>query len=103
MGKKKKRSEEIASTIHAFSYEAFDIAKSFVAGSDPQPLKQRAGDLKARLPEFAALIPEAKEAYRADLNRVLSETRLDLEYVLAGGGRPSSIRLAHVIREQTAG
>ncbi len=46
---------------------------------------------------------DADEAYRADLNNVLSEAHLDLEYVLGGGGRPSSLRLAHVIREQTPG
>lgn len=100
MAKKKKRNKEIVSSIHVFSNEAFDVAKSFVAGSDPEPLKEKAADLKAKLPEFAALIPEAKEAYRADLNRSLSEARLDLDYVMAGGGRPSSMRLAHVIREQ---
>ncbi len=98
----KDNNEEIVSSIHAFSYEAFDLAKAFVAGSEPEPLKQKASDLKTRVPKFAAKMREAEEAYRPDLNRVLSEARLDLDYVLGGGGRPSSIRLGHVMREQAA-
>lgn len=95
--------EEIVKSIHLFSNEAFTVAKSFVAGGDAEPLKQKASDLKIQLPKFAARMQEADQAYRADLNRVLSEARLDLEYVLAGGGRPSSIRLSYVIRDQGAG
>ncbi len=101
--KKKNHNEEIVKSIHAFSNEAFAVAKSFVAGDDVEPLKKKASDLKIDLPKFAARMQEADQAYRADLNRVLSEARLDLEYVLAGGGRPSSIRLSYVIREQSAG
>jgi hypothetical protein len=101
--KKTNHNEEIVAAVHTFSNEAFTVAKSFVAGSDAGPLKQKAGDLKTQLPKFAARMQEADQAYRADLNRVLSEAHLDLEYVLAGGGRPSSIRLSHVICEQSAG
>jgi len=103
LAKKKNHNEEIVKSIHMFSNEAFTVAKSFVAGNAPEPLKQKASDLKAQLPQFAARMQEAEPAYRADLNRVLSEARLDLEYVLAGGRRPSSIRLSHVIREQGSG
>ena len=95
--------EAIVSSIHAFSLEAFNLAKLVVSGADTESLKQQARDLKERLPEIAAQMRDADEEYRADLNSVLSEARLDLEYVLAGGGRPSSMRLAHVIREQTTG
>lgn len=96
------RSEQIASSIHTYSYEAFEVAKLFVAGDDPEPLKRRARDLEARLPEVAARVREVDDAYKPDLNQVLSEASLDLDYVLAGGGRPSSLRLAHVIAEQAA-
>ena len=91
--------EEIVVSIHKFSNEAFSVAKLFVAGSNTEPLKQKAIDLKSQLPEFAARMQEAEQVYRAGLNRVLSDARLDLEYVLAEGRRPSSIRLMHVIRE----
>jgi hypothetical protein len=101
--KNEDRNEEIARTIHAFSSEAFALAKAFVAGGDPEPLKRKAGGLSARVPEMATLMREADPAYRADLNRALSEARLDLEYVLAGGGRPSSMRMAQVIRETPTG
>lgn len=101
--KKGDRTEEITQAIHRFSNEAFGLAKQIVAGSAAEPLKERATGLKARVPELAALMRDADAAYRADLNRALSEARLDLDYVLAGGGRPSSMRLGHVIREQGAG
>jgi len=94
--------EEIVSSIHRYSYEVFDLAKLMVAGSDPEPLKVEARKLQSVLPEFAALRGKVDEAYRPDLNLILSETSLDLEYVLAGGNIPSSMRLAHVIREQSA-
>ena len=99
LAKKQNRNDEIVVAIHTFSNETFTLAKLFVAGTDVASLKQKAGELKTQLPKVAARMQEADEAYRADLNRVLSEARLDLDYVLAGGGRPSSIRLSHVIRE----
>ena len=94
--------EEIVSSIHRHSYEVFELAKLMVAGNDPEPLKVEALKLQSVLPEFAALRGKVDEAYRPDLNLILSETSLDLEYVLAGGNIPSSMRLAHVIREQSA-
>ena len=100
---KESSTEEIVSSIHRFSYPAFDLAKLLVAGGDPEPLKEQARNLEALFPEFVAQKREADEEYQADLNNVLSEAGLDLDYVLAGGGRPSSIRLGHVIREQSAG
>ena len=95
--------EEIVSSIHRYSYEVFDLAKLMVAGSDPEHLKEQALKLQSVLPEFAALKGKVDEAYRPDLNLVLSEASLDLSYVLAGGNIPSSMRLAHVIREQSTG
>ena len=53
------RTEAIVSSIHAFSFEAFDVAKLFVSGTDPESLKQRAGDLRARLPGIAAQMQDA--------------------------------------------
>ena len=100
---KESSTEEIVSSIHRFSYQVLDLAKQLVAGSDSEPLKEQARDLKALFPEFVAQMREANEEYQPDLSLVLSEARLDLDYVLAGGGRPSSIRLGHVIREQSAG
>lgn len=95
------RNEEISSAIHAFSREAYDLAKQFVAGTDPDALKTRAETLRTELPNVAAKMKEADEERRPGLNRVLSEARLDLDYVIGGGGRPSSIRLGHVLQEQS--
>ncbi|KAA3653963.1 MAG: hypothetical protein DWQ04_34865 [Chloroflexi bacterium] len=109
LAKKEDNNEEIVVSIHRFSNEAFKVAKSFVTGSDVEPLsdvsslKEKASDLKSQLPEFAALMQEADQGYRADLNRALSNARLDLEYVLADGKRPSSTRLYHIIRDQESG
>ena len=101
--KKKNHNQEIAKSIHLFSQEAFAVAKSLVAGDTSETLKQRASELKNQLPTIAARMQEADQEYRPDLNRALSEARLDLDYVLAGGGRPSSIRLSHFILDQSAG
>jgi hypothetical protein len=98
--KKRNHTQEIVTSIHAFSNEAFTLAKSFVAGSNSNTLKQKASDLATQLPKIADRIVEVEEAYREDLYRALSEANLDLNYVVAGGGRPSSIRLSQVIREQ---
>jgi len=93
-----RRNEAITRAIALFSNEAFAVAKSYVAGEDAAPLQERAAALKTELPAVAARMQDADPAYRSHLNRTLSEARLDLDYVLGGGGRPSSIRLSHVIR-----
>ena len=98
-----KLNDEIVKAIHLFSNEAFAVAKLMVAGDTSEALKQKAGELKSQLPGVAARMQEADPNYRADLNRALSEARLDLEYVLAGGGRPSSIRLSPLIQAKKTG
>lgn len=98
----KKQNDAIVKAIHTFSNEAFTLAKSLVGGSDAASLKEQASELKTKVPDFAAQMQEADPASRPDLNRVLSEARLDIEYVLADGKRPSSMRMAHVIREHDA-
>jgi hypothetical protein len=101
--KKKKQNEEIVKSIHLFSYEAFEVAKAFVGGDTTEVLKQKASELMNQLPTIADSAQEANPAYQADLNNALSEADLDLEYVLAGGEVPSSIRLQHFILENNSG
>ena len=96
------RNEEIELFVHRFSREAFELARAFVTGDASEGLKRQAVELKTRLPEVVARAREASEAYRPDLNLALSEANLDVEYVLAGGDRPSSIRLGHLIGELDA-
>jgi hypothetical protein len=86
--------------VHLFSNEAFDLAKDFVAGKDADALKEQARKLEPRVPELAARAKNADPAYRPDLNRALADARLDLDYVLAGGNRPSSTRLHYFQSEQ---
>lgn len=95
------RSEDISSSIYAFSRKAYDLAKQFVAGTDPDALKAQAETLKIELPSVAAKMKEADEERRPGLNRVLSEARLDLDYVIGGGGRPSSMRLGRILQERS--
>ncbi len=95
--------DALVRAVHAYSGEAFALARALVAGDASEALKQKARDLKARLPEAVARMNKTSEAHRPDLNMALSEARLDIAYVIAGGNRPSSMRLAHVIREQAAG
>ena len=95
--------EEIDADISRFSAEAFGLAKAFLAGDHDDALRESASGLRAKLPDVAARMQEADEPYRAGMNRALSEARLDLDYVLAGGELPTSLRLGHVIREQAAG
>ena len=87
--------EEIVKSIHLFSQEALEVAKYFVSGDRSEALKDKAGELKTQLPIMADRMREADSAYRADLNRTLADARLDLDYVLSGGRRPSCIRLSY--------
>lgn len=95
--------DALVRAVHAYSGEAYALARALVGGDASEALRQKARDLKARLPEAVAQMNKASEAHRADLNMALSEARLDIAYVIAGGNRPSSMRLAHVIREPAAG
>ncbi len=60
-------------------------------------MKQRAREQQERVPKFGEWAKSAPEALRLDLNRVLSDARLDLGYILSDGKRPSSTRLHHVL------
>lgn len=82
--------------VQALSAEAFNIARAFAGGDATETAKQRARDLRARLPSVTAGAEKAPPSMRPEANRLLSEARLDLDYVIAGGGRPTSIRLARV-------
>lgn len=86
--------------IGAYSQRAYGLAKAVVDGTAGDKEKQTAADLANELPEQAAKAKGLAEAYRADAQRSLSEARLDLAYVAAGGGIPSSIRLGRYIAEQ---
>ncbi len=91
---------ELEQEVHLFSNEAFSLAKDLVAGKDAEALKVRAHTLEPRVPELADRAKAADPAYRPDLNRALADARLDLDYVLAGGNRPSSTRLHYFQSEQ---
>ena len=91
---------EVNREIHRFSMRALELAKKVVDGTVTAGDQAAARELAERLPAVAATSRELSEAYRAGANKALSEARLDLAYVAAGGGIPSSLRLGWYIKEQ---
>jgi hypothetical protein len=88
--------DDVGLEAHRFSMEAFGVAKTFVAGQAPEKeeAKAKAAELLERVPEVAGRAHAAPTDRQADLNRVLSDARLDLTFVISDGARPSSTRLA---------
>ena len=89
----------IVLAAHRFSNEAFELAKEYLSGKNTEDVKRRAREQQERVPQFGAWAKSAPEALRPDLNRVLSDARLDLSYILSDGKRPSSTRLHYVLSE----
>ncbi len=89
----------IVLAAHRFSNEAFALAKEYISGKDPEDVKRRAREQQQRVPQFGEWAKSAPEELRPDLNRVLSDARLDLGYILSDGKRPSSTRLHYVLSE----
>jgi len=98
--RKDDQGEDAALEARRFSLEAFEVAKAFVRGVYPDEAKVKAAELHERLPAVAARAQAASQDQQPDLNRVLSDARLDLTFVMAGGERPSSVRLAHFQDDQ---
>jgi hypothetical protein len=88
---------------HRFSQQAFQLAKRFVDDGPSDGLRAEAAAQQERLPALAEAGRALPDAEAADVNRTLADARLDLAYVLAGGGRPSSTRLARYEAERGAG
>lgn len=88
--------------ITAFSDRAYALAKKVVEGSAGEKEKSEAAELASQMPAEAAKLKSIDEGHRPDAQRALSEARLDLSYVAAGGGIPSSIRLGRYIAEHEA-
>lgn len=91
---------ELSREIHRYSMEALNLAKDYVAGVEPvETLKGRADTLRERLPQEAGRAFDATTERHPDLNRALADARLDMDYVIYDGQRPTSIRLASFIDE----
>jgi hypothetical protein len=93
---------ELLVEVHRFSNEAFDLAKNWAAGKNREEVKEQARKLETRVPEFGKRASEAEAQLRPDLNRALSDARLDLSYILSDGQRPSSTRLLYFQNETRA-
>ena len=80
--------------------QAFVLAKRIVDDSvEPGDLESTTTML-GQIPVLAGRSNSLEEADRAAMNRALADARLDLQFVNAGGGIPSSIRLGQYMREQ---
>ena len=97
---KKPNDAEINRELHRYSNIAFQLAKAVVDDSTTDTGKAAARELADQLPAMVAKARGLAEAYRADSAMLLSETRLDFSYVLAGGDAPSSIRIGWYIKEK---
>ena len=98
---KKPTDAELNTDIQRFSNRALALAKAVVDGLSADADKKTAADLAAQLPELAAQSRAFAEAYRAAAAKALADARLDLAYVAAGGGIPSSLRLGWYIKEKS--
>ena len=97
---KKPKTSDVSRDIQRFSNRTLELAKTVVDGSTTDADRNAARDLAAELPKMAAKARELAEAYRPGAAQALSEAQLDLAYVAAGGGIPSSIRLGWYIKEK---
>jgi hypothetical protein len=108
LGRKKKdgatdAGAEISRNVHRYSMEAFDLAKATAAPNPDWPaLKAKAAEMLALLPELSAIGKTLPQALHEDVNKALSEARLDLAYVQAEAKGPSSIRMHWFQRDTKA-
>lgn len=86
--------------IHRFSMRALALAKKVVDGTVTADDQAAARELAERLPALAAQSRALAEAYRVGAVKALADARLDLDFVAAGGGIPSSLRLGWYLKEQ---
>lgn len=96
----KTKDADLNRDIQRFSMKALELAKAVVDGAATADDAEKAKELSAKLPEFAASARELAPAYRESAMKALSEARLDLAYVAANGGIPSSIRLGWYIKDK---
>lgn len=95
--------EAIGLQVHRFSNEAFGAARAFATEPDGRDAaKASAAQLLAELPAMAALAKTASAELQPDLNRALSEARLDLTYIQSDGRLPRSMRLGRLLIEAAA-
>lgn len=95
--------DELRLEIQRFSMQALALAKRVVDGSAEPDDQETATSMQAQLPVLAGRSKSLDEADRAAMNGALADARLDLQFVLAGGGIPSSIRLGQYMNEREAG
>lgn len=98
---KKLADSDVNLEIQRFSNHALALAKTVVDGSSAESDRATAREMADRLPELAAKAQSLSDAYRAAAMKALGDARLDLAFVAAGGGIPSSIRLGWYIKEQS--
>lgn len=93
---------ELNREIQRFSMRALALAKAVVDGSATDADREMARELSGQVPVMAAQARSLGEAYRAGASRALADAHLDLAFVAANGGIPSSTRLGWYMKEREA-
>ena len=104
-GRKKKteaaetEGEDVVLAVHRYRNEALDSALAFsrAAADDRAEAKAQAKLLHDRLPDVVATARSAPAGHQPDLNKTLSDARLDLGWVLSDGKLPTSAQLARAL------
>ena len=83
--------------------QALTLAKRVVDEKLEPEDHELAKTMLVQLPELAGRSKSLDEADRTAMNGPLADARLDLQFVMAGGGLPSSIRLGQYMNERASG
>ena len=92
----------VEADVRSLSAQAFALAKDVAADGGTATAAQLADAeaMRSRLTPMWADLAKAGDSVRADLERLLSEAGLDIDYVSSGGGLSTSIRLHHFLTDQ---
>jgi hypothetical protein len=105
LGRKKKspsaeaEGDAVGLDVHRYRNDALEVALAFsrVDGDERAEAKARAKSLRDRLPDVVAAARSAAADRQPELNKTLSDARLDLGWVLSDGTLPTSARLARAL------
>jgi hypothetical protein len=93
---------DLQQAVERLSDEAFRLAQETATAGVEEGREARATELRGVLPGLGEQVRAlGDDEARSRLSHLLSESNLDLRYVVAGGHLPSSIRL-HVYLQELA-
>lgn len=94
----------LRSTVHQLSNEAFSLAKQAAQGTDDaQERERKARDIDRQLDNLLPQIQASPANEQAILIQVWNDARLDTSYILSGGTMPTSTRLSNYLEDVRQG